>query len=426
LHLWLTLALLNSFFTSILQSGVHESQSSLEQRKIQVVNALNLLLAISVLTGTFFNFQALGSKLHALPALGFFILALASLFLNNRGFLTVSMLLFTFNLNLAILYANETQPFNAGPYLYYFPLIVCVVLMNNQSFRDKFSFIHLGIAVGFFLIHFVIDIPRIHLVDLTAEQHERMWLSNLCLSILATMGMTLLLTSLISKQNNEIIGQNESLKKAKQAVNNTLKEKEILLAELHHRVKNNLAIISGLLNLQSDATSSDEARQVISDSKNRILSMALVHRMLFENPALKSINLSKYSSELIMELFRSYNLEKYVDLTEEYDHAVLQVSKSIPLGLILNEIVTNSIKYAFKANPKQKGQFYISIKNLPDSKMKLVVKDNGKGFPENYNFDHPSLSLGIFLMKTLAEQIDGEVKFSNDNGARIELTFTTN
>ena len=238
--------------------------------------------------------------------------------------------------------------------------------------------------------------------------------------------MTFWLTSLISKQNDEIIVQNENLIKAKQHVNNTLKEKEILLAELHHRVKNNLAIISGLLNLQSDATSSDEARQVISDSKNRILSMALVHRMLFENPALKSINLSKYSSELIMELFRSYNLERYVDLTEEYDHAVLPVSKSIPLGLILNEIVTNSIKYAFKANPKQKGQFYISIKNLPDSKMKLVVKDNGKGFPENYNFDHPSLSLGIFLMKTLAEQIDGEVRFSNDNGARIELTFTTN
>ncbi len=426
MHLWLTLALLNSFFTTILQSGIHESQSSLEQRKIQVVNALNLLLAVSVLTGTFFNFHALGSRWHALPAVFFFTLALVSLFLNNRGFLRTSMLLFTFNLNLAILYANETQPFNAGPYLYYFPLIVCVVLLNNQSFRDRFSLVHLGIAVGFFLMHFVLDFPQIHLVELSADQHQKMWLSNLCLSILATTGMTLLLTSLISKQNDEIIVQNENLIKAKQHVNNTLKEKEILLAELHHRVKNNLAIISGLLNLQSDATSSDEARQVISDSKNRILSMALVHRMLFENPALKSINLSKYSSELIMELFRSYNLERYVDLTEEYDHAVLPVSKSIPLGLILNEIVTNSIKYAFKANPKQKGQFYISIKNLPDSKMKLVVKDNGKGFPENYNFDHPSLSLGIFLMKTLAEQIDGEVRFSNDNGARIELTFTTN
>src|SRR5690606_30822652 len=112
-----------------------------------------------------------------------------------------------------------------------------------------------------------------------------------------------------------------------------------------------------------------------------------------------------------------------IDLVEDYDDIVLPVGKSIPLGLILNEIVTNSIKYAFRGQNREKGKFTITIKKQNPNRVLLTVQDNGAGFPANYDFNAPSLSLGIFLIKTLTEQIDGTVSFSSENGARIDLDF---
>jgi two-component sensor histidine kinase len=147
--------------------------------------------------------------------------------------------------------------------------------------------------------------------------------------------------------------------------------------------------------------------------------------MLYKNPELKSIDLSTYTSELIYELFNSYDLVNKVSIIEDYDHVVLPINKSIPLGLILNEIVTNSIKYVYKVNPKQNGLFFISIKSEGDV-ITLIAKDSGTGFPADLDFNSKNLSLGIFLIKTLAEQIDGNARFSNDDGAKIELSFSIN
>ena len=164
---------------------------------------------------------------------------------------------------------------------------------------------------------------------------------------------------------------------------------------------------------------------MLSDSKTRIMSMALVHKMLYENMELKSINIGKYAIELISELFNSYNLLNRVQLNHNCDNISLAVNKSIPLGLILNEIVTNSIKYVFKNKAKTSGEFFISIKSN-GNEINVIIKDNGSGFPADFNSNPDKPSLGIFLIKTLVEQIDGEVQFSNDNGAKISLIFSSN
>jgi two-component sensor histidine kinase len=416
---------LNVFTYNLLNPKVHAHQSAHERRKARTLNVLNLGLAGSVLTALLVNQGVLGDEFIYAPPLVFLALALGAVALTHVNRYTVALLLFTLNLNLAILYANERHPVDAGPYLYYFPLIVSIILLNNPSFKDRFTLINLAIGTFFFILHLIIDIPGIKLLPDPAQTRV-LWYGNLVLSVVSTSLLTLLLTWMIGKQNEEILIQNKTLKDAQDAVKSALKEKEVLLAELHHRVKNNLAIISGLLNLQSDATSNTEARQVISDSRNRIMSMALVHRMLFENPTLKNIDLGKYTSELVLELLHSSNMERHVDVNNDYDQVIMPVSKSIPLGLIVNEIVTNSIKYAFKAGSGTRGALSLSIKRESGSRVKMVVQDNGRGFPENYNFDHPSVSLGIFLIKTLAEQIDGEVRFLSDQGARIELVFTAN
>lgn len=298
-------------------------------------------------------------------------------------------------------------------------------MLNNPSFRDKHSVIHFSICTVFFTSSLLFDFPGFQIQSLNAAQIKALWYYDLIMATALTAVLSFILTRIIYIQNKEIIAQNEDLIQAKETVNISLREKEFLLAELHHRVKNNLVIISGLQNLQEDATSNTEAKQIIGDSKTRIMSMALVHKMLYENNELKSIDLGKYASELIYELFYSYNLLKTVTIHEDFDTIHIPVNKSIPLGLILNEVVTNSIKYTFKSVQKQNGIIDVQLK-LKDNNVKLVVKDNGLGFPKDFNGEEDAHSLGIYLIKTLAEQIDRKVRFSNDDGAKIELNFTLN
>lgn len=395
-------------------------QSSLEVRKVKTTNLLNFIVCCSLLTSVTHYFF-LGDKYSVGIVLALFLISLASMILNGFGKTTLSFLLFTLNVNAAIFYYCLHHSLEAGTCFYFFPLIVSVVLLNNPSVRDTWMVVHFSICVVFFAACFLVEIPGIQ-ADLSRSQIVYLQRFNLFSSAIITALLSFLLTRLVSSQNYEIVTQNEDLRKTKEAVNVSLKEKEVLLAELHHRVKNNLAIISGLLNLQEDATNSEEAKQILGDSKSRIMSMALVHKMLYENPELKSIHIGKYASELIYELFNSYNLGRSITITEEYDDFVLPVSKSIPLGLILNEVVTNCIKYVFKSVGKQKGQFYISIRHKGND-VTLTVRDNGKGFPGDFDPESSNLSLGIYLIKTLAEQIDGQISFSNDNGAKIELVF---
>jgi two-component sensor histidine kinase len=416
--------LLKKVFYTLLGLGIEDKQSSHDKRRIKTTNLINLIMILFIMIG-YTNYFILKKDFPFFTFTSFLLLAVLSLFLNKIKKTDLSFLLFTININLSIFFTNKYYPIEVGAYLFYFPLIVSVVLLNNPSLKDKHSIIHFSICILFFLTNLLFDFPAFQLQTLSPDQTKLLWYYDLVMSASITAVLSFLLTRIIYTQNREIIVQNEDLKNAKETVNTSLREKEILLAELHHRVKNNLAIISGLLNLQEDATPNIEAKQIISDSKTRILSMALVHKMLYENAELKSIDLGKYAAELIYELFYSYNLLKTVTVTEDYDHIVLPVNKSIPLGLILNEVVTNSIKYAFKSLRNQKGIFNVSIK-LNESNVNLIIKDNGPGFTKDFNPDSDTLSLGIYLVKTLAEQIDGKVEFTNDNGAKIELNFTLN
>jgi len=415
---------LKKVFITLINFGVEEVQSSYDKRRIKATNLINLLVIFFICIG-FTNYFILKSDFAAGPVTCFMLLACVSLYLNKIHKINASFLLFTINVNLSIFFINEYYPYEVGAYLFYFPLIVSVVLLNNPSFRDKHSVIHFSICILFIAASLILEFPDFQLQLLGPGQIKALWLYDLVMAALLTAILSFLLTRIIYVQNKEIIAQNDHLKEAKEIVNASLREKEILLAELHHRVKNNLAIISGLLNLQEDAITNAEAKQIIGDSRSRIMSMALVHKMLYENNELKSIDLGKYASELVYELFYSYNMVKSVTVNEDFDTIVLPVNKSIPLGLILNEVVTNSIKYTFKSLGGKKGVFDLTIK-LCNNQVKLLVKDNGPGFPKDFNSQSDTTSLGIFLIKTLAEQIDGSVHFSNDNGARIELNFTLN
>lgn len=367
----------------------------------------------------------MGNNYPLIPELLFMALATASLFCSYFGRTKWAFFLLTFNANLSIFFINQYYPFESGAYLFFFPVIVSVILLNNVTSLNWMSVLHMGVSALSFILSIALDLESWELKGLSAEAIKLMWYYNIVMAVVITAMVSGILNRLIVVQNQEITAQNKGLNKAKEEINASLKEKEVLLAELNHRVKNNLAIISGLLNLQLESSGNHEAKQVIKDSKNRILSMALVHKMLYNHPQLKEIDLSNYCQELIRELLNSFNLHNKVTIKEHYDPICLPVNKSIPFGLILNEIITNSIKYVFTQENGSDHHLEVSISKI-DTEVVMVAKDSGTGFPQDFNQDHDSKSLGLFLIKSLAEQIDGKAVFSNDNGARVELKFLLN
>lgn len=200
----------------------------------------------------------------------------------------------------------------------------------------------------------------------------------------------------------------------------SLDEKEQLLKEVHHRVKNNMQIISSLLNLQSDKIVDEKVLSLIRESQNRIKSIALVHEMLYKSQDLSKIALDKYIENLCVSVGESYSIpESNIEFVFDFEENLFfDIDKMIPLGLILNEIISNSLKYAF---PNKIGEIYIVLRT-EGANYNLTVKDNGIGLKRDFDFDKDS-HLGIQLIYMLAEQLDGKVKCENSNGVSYSLYF---
>ncbi len=216
---------------------------------------------------------------------------------------------------------------------------------------------------------------------------------------------------------NDITLRKETFEK----LSNSLHEKVILLKEVHHRVKNNLQIISSLLNLQSYYLKEDSAHQVFRESQNRIRSMALIHEKLYQTSNMSRLNFAGYVQELVMNLLHSYDTTGKVNFRMEIEDVLLNIDTAITLGLSLNEIVSNSLKYAFPGN--RTGEIYISLKEQDKDNFKLIISDNGKGLPEDIDYRNTS-SLGLQLVNTLIDQLDGSIELDRTNGTKFTILFS--
>lgn len=201
----------------------------------------------------------------------------------------------------------------------------------------------------------------------------------------------------------------------------SLKEKEVLLKEVHHRVKNNLQVISSILSLQSSYTTDEKILAILSESKDRVRSMAVIHENLYRTNNFSSIIFSTYVKELAHNLVASYQFNKNVRIHLAFDitEVELNLDQAIPCGLVINEIITNSIKYAFRN--KSEGTIFVSMKE-ENGRIQIEVADNGVGFPENLDYLN-SDSLGIQLIITLIDQLDGNIKLDNSQGIKYLINF---
>lgn len=209
-------------------------------------------------------------------------------------------------------------------------------------------------------------------------------------------------------------------KRAEERIRRSLREKEVLLSEVHHRVKNNMAVISSLLALQSRHLNDVRDRDMFKESQGRIRSMALIHERLYQNNDFAHIDLPDYFSALVNNIKNTFTISSELRVNLEVEHVNLDIDTLVPCGLIINELLTNAFKYAFEGHASP--EIGIAIRKLDSSSFALTVSDNGAGLPPGFDVTH-STGLGLQLVNTLCRQIKGTLETSNSGGAVFSLTF---
>jgi len=230
------------------------------------------------------------------------------------------------------------------------------------------------------------------------------------ISIFAGLLLLLLLLLFITFQNN----QKKSILLLRQN-----KEKEFLLKEIHHRVKNNLGIVSSLLELQSDQLKDQNAIDAIQESQNRVYSMSMIHQKLYKGKNLAAIEMKDYFIHLSRYILDSYGAEDHVSLEYDMDPIELDIDTAVPLGLIVNELLTNSFKHAFP--DKRTGKIRIGLHKMEGKTVILKVEDDGIGWEEGD--DENTTGFGTQLIKLLTQQLDGKIKRNDENGTSVLLEF---
>jgi len=210
-------------------------------------------------------------------------------------------------------------------------------------------------------------------------------------------------------------------KRAEEKIKASLSEKEVLLREIHHRVKNNMQIISSLINLQSRDIKDEKTLDIFKESRDRIRSMALVHEKLYRSRDFARIDFGQYIQSLAVHLFHSYRVNaNLIKLKIEVEDIFLDINTAVPSGLLINELVSNSLKHAFPGG--RKGELKIGLSKDKDDKFTLIVKDNGVGFPENLDYRNTD-SFGMQLVNMLVEQLNGSLRLERKEGTKFTIEF---
>ncbi len=223
----------------------------------------------------------------------------------------------------------------------------------------------------------------------------------------------------IAKRYNWVM---DALQKEAAKTESSLREKELLLREIHHRVKNNLQVISSLLSLQSRSSKDEHAIEMAQESQNRIKVMALIHEKLYRSKDFANVDFNDYIKNLVNDLFVSYKVStSRISLKMDIENISLGIDTAIPTGLIINELVTNCLKYAFR--PDKDGEIRISLRLLDNGKKELIVSDNGVGLPDSLDVKKAE-SLGLRMITNLTERsLHGKVNINRKNGTEFQITF---
>ena len=406
-------------FSNLINLGLNSDMEFYQRRESKMVNLFEWISLIGSIIGinTVFFIQAQYPTFISLFSV---LTPLLVLFLNYKKLYNAATYAFVATTNISIFVIVQQYDITVGNYLYYFPVIFCIALIHNPSKSNaRTIFLFLIVAISF-LCSWLIDIPSLKTKTVSLQDNQVLLIYNSILTFFITIVLVYLVVKQINQQNNEALSLLKKEQESQLIIGQSLKEKEILLAEIQHRVKNNLAIITGLLNLQTEKAPCDESRLLMIESRNRVMSIAMVHERLYKKENLSKINLKLYLSELIQELVKSFPVNsKTIEIIEDLDKIEIEIIKAVPIGLIVNEALTNSLKHAFKpenTHPTVK----IRMKLIYD-RIQICLIDTGIGFLDPTK--RKDTALGLSLIESLSDQIDAQVVFKNEGGACVSIVF---
>lgn len=238
--------------------------------------------------------------------------------------------------------------------------------------------------------------------------------------LLVIIGLLIYGYLLVKKNNKALAASQQEINNKNISLGRLLSEKQWLMKEIHHRVKNNLHMIVGLLESQAEYLKGDEAKMALAESEYRIQSMSMIHQKLYQTDNLTSIEISPYIHELVQYLKDCFKSENEVELNLKIDQVEMNISRAIPLGLILNEAIINSLKYAFPG--KRAGRIDVILKQTGPGFFLLTISDNGIGLADDFDIYQVN-SFGLTLIVGLCQDLGADFKVISDGGTTIQIAF---
>lgn len=425
----------NNYWNTIINAGVNQKQTMAFSDKLQARNKLSFLCAVFSLVYVIYFLQ--NGLLMPFLAISFgIVLFITSIILNRYQKFNVSSFLILFNTNYCVLFFSLYLGFDSGIHLYLFtsPLIVI-------SLFDTKKVIIIAMAMTTYIFNFIIlllvaKLTKPSYLVLSQSEMDFFYLVNfICSSfILITLSLYFLynnskVNQLLILQNNQLLNQREQLeeenkirKNAESQALTSLAEREVLLSEIHHRVNNSLAVVSALLELQTFYITDTTTTQTLKESQNRIKSIALLHKKLYENKSLKNVDIKSYTVELIQFIQQSiYNKDRQIEIHTAIENINIEMGRAMPFGLLLNELITNSYKYAFEN--RTSGTIWLTMAKINNDYV-LTYKDDGPGF--EYTKETKEKSLGLNLIESFCTQLNGILDYKIiANEMVFELKFPT-
>lgn len=394
--------IVSSYLRKVFLLGVSAKRSRIENKKIILVNQINsIIIATSLLSGIFLLFF---KRTIGLGVLAFGLIYLLPFMLQKAGKVKLARNSMLFFASTSIALFSYFLGFEKGIIFYLFPILIAMGYTFPYKHIKELLFQFL-----YMLSFFVYLIYEHFYINSDFDPDLMFWANMLYSFIYST--LIILLYSYRSQKDLENYNKKLELRqKTQQIAQKAIKDKEILIAEIHHRVKNNLAVITSMINLQMSDNINPEAREVLQESLGRILSMSLVHEKLYNQNDLSNVNVRDYIFSLVEEIKYSYlKNKKNIDVSIEVDSFYININQAVPIGLVLNELISNAFKHAFK--DIQDPELTIRCSEI-GQKIILSVKDNGNGF--DYKKISQKPTLGITIIESLSEQLEGTYEFASE------------
>jgi len=417
---------IKSYLQKFVQYGLHPKSDEGERKRIVLLNIFSALavltFGLAYLDSVFFNEPTVYQIINASMILAF---GITPLFIRWSSYFAAAYLIFL--ANAVILFFTNSQGTETATYLFYFPQFFAVAWL--MEFKRPWYNVILA-SLTFLSVLLLIVLPD-HLFGpplggLTAHFS---FLFNLITSVFLVAVNTLVIVWLNYSRHKLLEDKISEKEKVAHELAQTLKAKEVLVAEIHHRVKNNLAVIRSLLNLQMNSTSNEIAKETLRESASRVSAMALIHQKLYANMNPENIDLKSYVTELVRDVGSTFRNSVAVEPEVSFNiqEVTVNLNKAIPCGLILNELLTNVYKHAFRDHKDPRIAISIFKDQTSTNKVQIVVEDNGCGIDPSVT-DFSSETLGMTIINSLSEQLDGTFTITNGEkkGTRAVLVFPDN